>query len=72
MSKFIPLALLTTFLSGCAIFLQTDNALITNGNKSKSMCFTENKSVVKTRIKGYLAQCYTPDFVFVSGTTATT
>lgn len=69
MSKFLPLALLTTILSGCAIFPQTETALITNGNKSEPMCFSEDKNVVETRIKGYLAQCYKPDFVFVSGTT---
>jgi hypothetical protein len=69
MSKFLPLALLTTALSGCAIFPQTESALITNGNKSESMCFSESKSVVETRIKGYLAQCFKPDFVFISGTT---
>ncbi|MBA6291521.1 hypothetical protein H4J58_00170 [Colwellia sp. MB3u-70] len=69
MSKFLPLALLTTILSGCAIFPQTETALITNGNKSEPMCFSENKNLVETRIKGYLAQCFKPDFVFVSGTT---
>jgi hypothetical protein len=63
------LALLTTALSGCAIFPQTETALITNGNKSETMCFSENKNVVETRIKGYLAKCYKPNFVFISGTT---
>jgi hypothetical protein len=69
MSKLLPLALLTTILSGCAIFPQTETALITNGNKSEPMCFSENKNLVETRIKGYLAQCFKPDFVFASGTT---
>lgn len=69
MNKLLPLALLTTVLSGCAIFPQTETELITNGNKSEPMCFSESKDVVETRIKGYLAQCYKPDFVFVSGTT---
>jgi len=69
MSKILPLALLTTFLSGCAIFPQTESALISNGNKSEPMCFSQNKSVVETRIKGYLAQCFKPDFVFTSATT---
>ncbi len=69
MSKFLPLALLSTVLSGCAIFPQTESALITNGNKSEPMCFSETKTVVENRIKAYLAQCYKPDFVFVSGIT---
>ncbi len=69
MSKLLPLALLTTVLSACAIFPQTESALISNGNKSEPMCFSENKTLVETRIKEYLAQCYKPDFVFVSGVT---
>jgi hypothetical protein len=69
MSKFLPLALLTTLLTGCAIFPQTETELITNGNKSEPMCFSESKDVVETRIKAYLAQCFKPDFVFTSGTT---
>lgn len=66
MSKFLSVFLLTTLLGGCAIFPQTESELITNGNKSKPMCFSENKEIVETRIKGYLAQCFKPDFVFTS------
>ncbi|AZQ84357.1 hypothetical protein EKO29_10210 [Colwellia sp. Arc7-635] len=68
MCKFMPWILATTLLSGCAIFPQTESALLTNGNKSEPMCFSENKNLVETRIKEYLAHCYKADFVSVSAT----
>jgi len=49
------------------MFPQTEGELITNGNKSEPICFSESKEIVETRIKGYLAQCFKPDFVFTSG-----
>jgi hypothetical protein len=67
MSKFLTLTLLTTLLTGCAMFPQTEGELITNGNKSEPICFSESQEIVETRIKGYLAQCFKPDFVFTSG-----
>ena len=69
MSKFPLLILATTILSGCAMFPQTEGELITNGNKSEPMCFSESKEIVESRIRGYLTQCFKPDFVFTSGTT---
>jgi hypothetical protein len=68
MSKLSTLILATILLSGCAMFPQTEGELITNGNKSEPMCFSESKDVVESRIKGYLAQCFKPDFVYTSGT----
>ena len=49
------------------MFPQTEAELITNGNKSEPICFSESKYIVEERIKSYLAQCFKPDFVFTTG-----
>jgi hypothetical protein len=67
MSKYLLIASIITVLTGCAMFPQTEGELITNGNKSEPLCFSEPKDVVEARIKSYLAQCFKPDFVFTSG-----
>lgn len=56
-------------LSGCAIFPQSQEELLTNGNKAAPMCFSQDKEFVESRVKAYLAKCFKPTFVFTSGTT---